>query len=344
MRWTARPAALTAATTISPAKSASVARPTRPDPAWIVTPAGAPSRAKTRSGPEKKAWVDRAAAPDPCRKTTGAGWASAVGAAITRTACRWTAAPARLRADTTTSPASAAPSGRLARPEAGSIDAPAGPASSAKVSSSPANQAPASIAAAPSPRAKTAAVGAACVPGAAMTRSAKPVSAAPPELAAVTVTGSAARAVPVGMAITPDAGSIVAPPPVTAKRRPRPEKASAAAISTTPSATGRTRSASRARTRGGAWTTLTAGVSAETVPAALVAVARQAIRVPSSASPGTNSTPVAPAIGAPSLSHCSVIAGSPVQSPGSATSGAPTRPAPERLGAVVASGSETAGA
>ena len=110
-----------------------------------------------------------------------------------------------------------------------------------------------------------------------------------------------------------------------------------------PSATGRTRSASGARTRGATWTTRTAGVSAETDPAALVAVARQAIRVPSSASPGTNSTPVAPAIKAPSRSHCRVIAGSPVQSPGSATSGAPTRPGPDRPGAVTTSGGETAG-
>ena len=67
----------------------------------------------------------------------------------------------------------------------------------------------------------------------------KPTEALPPEFVAVTVTVVAASSAEAGRLTAPDAASIVAPAPLTAKLKPAPVKAAAAA--TEPAAAPRVR-------------------------------------------------------------------------------------------------------
>ena len=156
----------------------------------------------------------------------------------TLTAKPCVAAPAALLARTITGAAARAVSvAMVTRPEPASMPTPAGAASSAKPSASPRNAAWAETVRGPlscsriwsgmPPTATGAASGAATV-----TR--KPVVALPPELLAVTVTGTSATSASVGMATTPVRGSTLAPAPLTAKRSASPAKAAAASTERVP--------------------------------------------------------------------------------------------------------------
>ena len=118
-----------------------------------------------------------------------------------------------------------------------------------------------------------------------LTVSRKLASAEPPEFVAITVTVST-RAVSVIRVTTPVAGLIVAAAPVTAKRRPSPAKAAAAATLAAAAPCSTVTSASMSTAIGAGQLTRIAAGSAESEPATLLAVTWQVISRPSSAATG----------------------------------------------------------
>ena len=115
---------------------------------------------------------------------------------------------------------------------------------------------------------------------------AKALAALPPEFVAVTVIRSSASTASAATVTRPVASSMTAPAPVTAKRRPSPEKSAAASTITGPRPASSTRSASAPAACGGARVTRRASVAASALPEGLVARTRQASSRPSSARTG----------------------------------------------------------
>ena len=109
------------------------------------------------------------------------------------------------------------------------------------------------------------------------------LDALPPELRAVTTTGSSSSSASVGTLITPLAASITAPAPATEKLRPAPEKYPAASTRPGDAALRSSRSAIAPLASGAACVTRSGPAASATLPAAFVAVTRQSRSTPSSA-------------------------------------------------------------